>query len=178
MKFFAVIFLAMFSLSLPATANESRVNSETNQPALKIQRAEKIRESCLAGRRLICGRIIRVLPDGLVVESGYTDLLHPPLNNSWLISGNVTVRRPDNMIENIRPESACIGTVFLTDLPRARGVVARPKQYDYVALLGYPTGQHTYASVGTVKKTVRQFSGNLLKAVRLNAEAEKPDAVK
>jgi len=49
--------------------------------------------------------------------------------------------------------------------------------YDYVILLGYPAGQHTYTSVGDLKKTVRRFSADLQKAVKLNlAAAEAPAA--
>jgi hypothetical protein len=40
-------------------------------------------------------------------------------------------------------------------------------------LAGYPTGEFTYTSVGTIRKTVRRFSANLDKAVRTNlAEAK------
>jgi hypothetical protein len=125
----------------------------------------------LQGRRIICGKILKVLPGGLVVESGYADLQRPPLNKSWLIPGSVATRRPANLMESSEPESLCVGVVFLTDLPKARGAAAKPKPYDYVSLLAYPTGQFTYTSVGAVQKTVRRFSANLLKAVKMNSDA-------
>jgi len=144
---------------------------QTNPPPPAITRAEQIRAECLQGRRIICGKILKVLPGGLVVDSGYTNLLRPPFNKSWLISGTVTASRPASLVESHEPESVCVGVVFLTDVPKSRGAGARPKPYDYVSLLGYPAGQYTYTSVGTVQKTVRRFSANLLKATNLNFEA-------
>ena len=68
----------------------------------------------------------------------------------------------------------CVGTVFLTDLPRGK-----PKQYDYVLIAGYPTGEFIYQSVGTIQRTVRRFSANLDKAVKSNlATAEQQAATK
>jgi hypothetical protein len=180
MKFFAAIFLAALNLSaqtinLTAT-NSAASKTETNRPPA-IQRAEQIRAECLAGRRIICGKILKVLPDGLVVDSGYTDLLRAPLNSSWLIPGSVTASRPAGLIESREPGSACVGMVFLTNLPRSHGDDAKPRLYDYVVVLGYPEGQFTYNSVGTVQKTVRQFSANLIKAVNADFEAaENPGA--
>jgi len=141
----------------------------TNLPPASLERVEQIRAECLQGRRIICGKILKVLPGGLVVDSGYTDLLRPPLSQSWLIPGRVAANRPASLVENREPESACVCVVFLTDLPRLRG--AKPKPYDYVSLLAYPTGQFTYTSVGTVQKTVRRFSANLLQAVEWNLKA-------
>ena len=113
---------------------------------------------------MICGKILRVLPDGLVIESGYTNLLRPPLTDSWLVPGTVSTAPAQNLLESREPGSPCIGTVFLTDLPRLRG--RKPKQFDYVVLLAYPAGDHTYTSVGTLQKTVRRFSGTVAAAVK------------
>jgi len=66
--------------------------------------------------------------------------------------------------------------VYLTDFPKSRGAAAKPRQYDYVHLLAYPTGQYTYTSVGEIKKTVRAFSADILKAVSLKLAAEKDAA--
>jgi hypothetical protein len=182
MKIFAAIFLAALNLSaqtnnLTATNATAAAKVETNQPPPAIQRAEQIRAECLAGRRIICGKILKILPDGLVVDSGYTDLLRSPLNNLWLIPGSVTASRPVGMVESREPGSVCVGVVFLTYLPKPRGGDVVPKQYDYVVVLAYPDGQFTYTSVGTVQKTVRQFSSSLIKAVNLNIEAaENPGA--
>ena len=87
---------------------------------------------------MICGKILRVLPEGLVVESGYTDLLRPPLTDSWLVPGTVAATRTPNLVESREPGSVCVGTVFLTDLPKARG--KKPKPFDFVILLAYPAG--------------------------------------
>ena len=142
---------------------------QTNQPSSVIQLAENIRADCIKGRRSIYGRILRVLPEGIIVESGYTNLLREPLSQSWLVPGTVTASRASNLIENNEPDSLCAGQVLLTDLPKLRG--AKPQQYDYVILCGYPTGQATYTSVGDVQKTVRRFSASLDKAVKLNFAA-------
>jgi hypothetical protein len=180
MKFFIPIIFAAFNLFAQKnendllTTNAAAAKIETNPPPSAVQRAEQIRAECLQGRRLICGKILKVLPGGLVVDSGYPDLLRPPLNKSWLVPGSVSVARAANLVEGREPESVGVGVVFLTDVPKARGAAAKPKPYDYVILLGYPAGQYTYDSVGTVKKTVRRFSANLLKAVNVNLEtAEK-----
>lgn len=175
LKFVVIILFAAFSVFAqkddPAIINAAVAKAATNPPPSNVQRAEQIRMECLQGRRIVCGKILKVLPGGLVVDSGYTDLLRPPLNKSWLIPGKVTASRPSNLVEGREPESICVGVVFLTDIPKSRGAGAKPKPYDYVSVLGYPTGQYTYTSVGTVRKTVRRFSANLLKAVSLNSEA-------
>ena len=159
MRFLAAIVVAVCVLS--ARANEF---SATNAPALLYQHAQAMRAQCIAGRKMICGKIIHILPDGLVVESGYIDLLRTPLTGSWLAPGSATATRTLGLIENCEPGSPCVGTIYLTDLPRLRG--KKPQLYDYVILLAYPAGQYTYTSVGTVQKTVRHFTGDLAVSVR------------
>lgn len=174
-KSIALILLAAINLSAQNNLlTATNVAAAANPPPSAAQRAEQIRAECLQGRRVICGKILKVLPGGLVVDSGYTNLWRSPLDKSWLIPGTAAASRPAIEVESREPASVCVGVVFLTDLPRSRG--PKPKQYDYVSLLGYPTGQSTYTSVGTVQKTVRQFSANLLKAVKLNFEAEEKSA--
>jgi len=138
--------------------------TQTNKDLSFAQQAEKIRAACIEGRRSICGKILKVLPDGLVVDSGYTNLLREPLTGSWLAPGTVSAIRASNIIEGNEPNAICIGLVFLTDLPKSRG--AKPKLYDYVMIEGYPAGQYTYTSVGSVHRTVRKFSASLDAAVR------------
>jgi len=175
MKLLAVILLTAFSLSAQTNiltdTNAPASAVQTNQTPPVIQRAEQIRDACLANRRLVCGKIIKVLPGGIVVDSGYTDLLRPALSTTWLIPGTATANRPTNAVEQHEPGAVAIGLVFLTDYPKSRGAAAKPKLYDYVVLLGYPAGQYTYTSVGTVQKTVRHFSASLLSAVKINFEA-------
>ena len=130
---------------------------------------EKIREECIQGRRTICGRILKVLPDGLVVESGYTNLLRPPLDKSWLAPGTVQATRAPNLVEANEPGCVCVGLVFLTDIPKSRS--AKPKPYDYIVIQGYPAGQYTYTSVGTTQRTVRRFSALLQTAILVNRGA-------
>jgi hypothetical protein len=170
MKFSILILFSAFNLFAQSGATNTTVAAlDTNSPPSTSERTEKIRAACLQERRIICGKILKVLPNGLVVDSGYADLLRPPLNKSWLIPGSVTTSRPANLVESREPESVCVGVVFLTDFPKSRGASAKPKPYDYVSLLGYPAGLYTYTSVGTVQKTVRRFSANLLTAVNLNS---------
>jgi uncharacterized repeat protein (TIGR03806 family) len=149
----SIIFLLRL---LPADANEF---AATNAPASLYRNIEEVRDQCIEERRMVCGKILRVLPEGLVVESGYTDLLRPPLTDSWLVPDSVSATRPPNLVENNDPGSPAVGTIFLTDLPRLRGKKVKP--YDYVILLAYPAGTYTYTSVGTIRKAVRHFCGNL-----------------
>ena len=176
----AALFLAGLSLSAqpaaPAVPAPDGTNAVAGGPSPSVRRAEQIRADCLQGRRMICGKILRVLPEGLVVDSGYTGLAHPPLNQSWLIPGKVSASRPASLVEGREPESVCVGVIFLSNLPKARGHAPKPKPYDYVVLLGYPCGGHTYTSVGEVKKTVRRFSADLARAVELNLATGQPSA--
>lgn len=139
----------------PAPGNAASVQKKV--PGIELK--EQIRSRCVEGRRSICGKIVRILPDGVLVEAGYTNLLREPLTKSWLVPATVTASLAPNPIESREPGAICFGTVFLTDLPRGK-----PHLYDYVILCGYPTGEITYTSVG-IKKTARRFSANLEKAV-------------
>ncbi|MFZ0826163.1 MAG: hypothetical protein WAO02_01950 [Verrucomicrobiia bacterium] len=144
--------------------------SQTNLGPSIVQQAEQMRAVCINGRRSICGKVLKILPDGLVVESGYTNLLRKPLDRSWLVPGTVTASRDPNLVESNTPGSICAGLVALTNLPKSRR--ARPKLYDYVVIEGYPAGQYSYTSVGSLQRTVRRFSASLETAVRLNLQAD------
>ncbi|HZR18876.1 MAG TPA: hypothetical protein VFE51_16435 [Verrucomicrobiae bacterium] len=150
----------------------AETNTAGKTPEWEGQRLEtqqltgQLRAQCISGRRSICGKILRIFSNGILVESGYTNLARAPLTKSWLIPGTVTAARGENLVETREPGALCVGTVLLTDLPRGK-----PRQYDYVVIAGYPTGEFTYTSVGSVRKTVRRFSANLDKAVRTNLAA-------
>lgn len=146
------------------------VQNPTNPGPSIVQQAEQMRATCINGRRSICGKVLKILPDGLVVESGYTNLLRTPLDRSWLLPGTVTASRDPNLVEGNTPGSICAGLVVLTELPKSRR--AKPKIYDYVVIEGYPAGQYTYTSVGSLQRTVRRFSASLETAVKLNLQAE------
>jgi hypothetical protein len=133
------------------------------------QATEKIRADCVQGRRIICGRILMILPDGLVVDSGYTNLMRPPLSKSWLVPGTVQTSRPANLVEGNEPGCVCVGLVFLTDLPKSHPAT-KPRPYDYVVIQGYPAGRYTYTSVGTIQRTVRRFAAALPRAIRINRD--------
>ena len=154
------------------TAPAQIISITTNQEVSPNRDVEQVRNTCIQGRRSICGKILQVLPDGLVVESGYTNLLREPLTSSWLVPGTVIANRAANLLEGTSPGSMCVGTVFLTDLPKSKKL--KPKRFDYVIIQGYPAGQSTYASVGTVRKTVRRFSAQLSRAVAWNLQVEPP----
>lgn len=157
-----ILLLTIFSAA--AQTNTSPGNPASPANAVKAQeRSEKMRAACIDGRRSICGKILRIFPNGILVESGYTNLLREPLTRSWLVPGTVSVAHTEHLVETREPGALCIGTVFLTNLPRGK-----PKPYDYVIICGYPTGEFTYNSVGAVRKTVRRFSANLDKAVQAN----------
>jgi len=136
----------------------------TNQALSAALRFQKIRMDCIKARRIVCGKIMRVLPEGLVVESGYTNLMRAPLNKSWYIPGTVVATRAANLVEENEPDAICVGLVFLADLPKSRGKPKKPKLYDYVNLEAFPMGTYTYTSVGTVQHTVRRFTAKLSNA--------------
>jgi hypothetical protein len=142
--------------------------------AIAAVRAEEIRTDCINGRRLVCGKVLKIFPGGLVVDSGYTDLLRKPLTESWVVPGSVSASRDPAVLELNEPRSPCIGLVFLTDIPKRRKV----KIFDYVVIMGYPAGQYVYAPAPNVDKTIRKFSCGLDTAVRLKLQAEENKAVK
>ena len=127
MKFCLVILFAACVLTV--RANDF---SATNSPAAAFQSAERVRVEAIEGRRTICGKILRVLPEGLVVESGYTDLLRPPLTDSWLVPGTVAAARTPNLVEIREPGAVAIGTILLTDLPTGRGKRNTPKHLNII----------------------------------------------
>ncbi len=175
-----ILFLAGASAALAQTnfaaaTNLSQTTSKSTaatpyQSRLWAARGEQIRSICVENRRYICGRILKILSDGLVVDSGYTSLLKPPLNHSWLVPGTAVVARDANLVESKEADSVCVGLVFVTDIPKSRRI--KPKQYDYLVLHGYPAGQRTYTSVGAIQRTVRRYSAGLESAVRLNLQTE------
>lgn len=141
----------------------------TASPAFAVAvHAEQIRTDCIKGRRLICGKVLKIFPDGLVVDSGYTDLLRPPLTQSWVVPGTVSASRNPAVLELNEPGTPCIGLAFLTDIPKRQKV----KQFDYVVLMGYPAGQFVYTPAPNVKKRIRIFSAGLDTAVRLILTSE------
>jgi len=177
------IILLILLMSMPVAAQLSATNhtdEATNPPPKQLQTnqdqitatfqdSERVRAICIEGRRLVCGKILEVLPDGLVVDSGYTNLLRQPLTQSWLVPGTANASRAENLLEENKPGANCIGLVFLTDLPK--GKKFKPAQYDYVIIEGYPAGKYTYTSVGSVHRTVRQFSASLGAAIDWNLKA-------
>jgi hypothetical protein len=153
--------------SLSATQS---VLSPTNPNPSIAEHIQQIRASCIQNRRYICGKILQVLPEGLVIDSGYPNLLRAPLTRSWLVPGTVTASRATGLIEGQEPDSICVGLVFLTDVPKSRRL--KPKVYDYVIHEGYPTGEYTYTSVGNVQRTIRKFTAVVEKAVDLKLQTE------
>ena len=159
MKWILCCVLSLAAGSLAAQTNQ------TNALAL----SEQIRHECIQGRRHICGRVLEVTKAGLVVDSGYPQLLRPPFNRTWVTRGVVSLHRPAALLERDAPDAIAVGLVFVSDFPRRPAV----HQYDYVALNGYPAGTHTYAPAPGVTKTIRHFSGGLETAVRLDLPAAK-----
>ena len=158
--------LIVFTNRLESVSNAATATIQipSGQSLDLAQQVEEIRAACIQNRRRICGKILKVLPDGLVVDSGYTNLIRNHLDRSWLLPGTVVADRATNLIEEHQPDSVCIGLVFLTDFPRTPGT--KPRTYDYVNLEGFPAGQYTYTSVGDLQRTVRRFSSKLTKAVQ------------
>jgi hypothetical protein len=133
-------------------------------PAAAVRHEQEVRNACIEGRRLICGRILDLVPEGLIVESGYTNLLREPLTRSWLIPGTAQASRAENLIESQSPGAICVGRILLTDTPK--GKKAKPAKYDYVIVEAFPAGHYSYTSAGTVHRTLRRFSSSLVAAVQ------------
>jgi hypothetical protein len=169
MTMMRIILLCVCLAAFTGLAQNSPVTGVA--PAVSIEqssRSEQIRTACIAGRRRICGKVLQITPAGLVVDSGYTNLLNPPLNHSWVTRGTAVVARPSDLLEATAPDSVAVGLVFVTDFPRR----PKPHRYDYVALIGYPAGNYDYVPVAGVKKTIRRFTGGLERAVTLTLQAE------
>lgn len=137
----------------------------TNENMAVMEHVEALRAVCIKNRRIICGKVLKVLPDGIVVDSGYTNLMRAPLNRSWLIPGTAQAERATSFVEGSEPDSICFGQVFLMDLPKAPPN-ARLKIFDFVVLEGFPMGKYTYVSAANVQHTVRKFSTKVANAVR------------
>ena len=169
-KLFSTLFPAVIFIGF-AVSVAAQATSSTNPPVVNAlaDNNEKIRAECVAGRRIICGKILKILPNGLVVDSGYTNLMRAPLSKSWLVPGTVKTKRPPNLMETKEPGGVCVGLVFLTALPRSRSA-GKPKLYDYVVAQAYPAGSCTYTSVGTIQRTVPEFAVGLSVAVRMNRD--------
>ncbi|HZV36385.1 MAG TPA: hypothetical protein VFB72_17545 [Verrucomicrobiae bacterium] len=162
-------FLPLLFIGLSASAEPNQSPSTTNRTeqenpelvwALKV---EQLRTNCIQNRRRICGKILMILPEGVVVDSGYINLARTQINNSWLIPGTVPAERAKNIIEEKHPGAFCVGLVFVTDLPKSPH--AKPRLYDYINLEAFPAGQFSYTSVGDIHRNVRKFSAKLTKAV-------------
>jgi hypothetical protein len=160
------VVIVFFAASLFAQTNPPPTpTSSTNENLAVLQHVEVLRARCIDNRRIICGKILKILPDGIVVDSGYTNLIRAPLNQSWLIPGTASAERATNVVEMSTPDAICVGQVFLTDLPKPpRGM--KPRVFDYVILEGFPMGKYTYTSVANVEHTVREFSTKVTTAIR------------
>ena len=148
------------------TGSDNSISISNPAPDIRAlaQQAEQMRAVCVNGRRRICGQVLQVTPGGLVVDSGYTDLLRPELSQSWVAPGTVTTSRPANLVEENAPGSPCIGLVFLADTPKRPAV----KIYDYVIIEAYPAGEYIYQPAPGVTKNIRRFSARLEGAVQWN----------
>ncbi len=148
------------------TVSENSISISNPAPDVRVlaQKAEQLRAVCINGRRHICGQVLQVTPGGLVVDSGYTDLLRAELSQSWVAPGTVATSRSANLVEENTPGSPCIGLIFLADIPKRPAV----KLYDYVIIEAYPAGEYIYQPVASVTKNIRRFSARLEGAVQWN----------
>ena len=165
-RFILAASLAATICSAAADTNIAQAVTGTGANAAPA-RGEQIRAECIQNRRTVCGRVMQLTPDGLVVDSGYTSLLRPPLDHSWLTRANVNPPKTPNLVEGSAPDAVAVGMVVLTDFPK------RPKvsQYDYVCLHAYPAGYVTNKPMPGIEKKLRRFAGGLETAVRLNLQA-------
>jgi hypothetical protein len=158
------VALTKFAEARPAAQSQTPQNLAGDRAARQPD-LEQLREECVQNRRMICGKVLKILPDGIVVDSGYVDLMRDPLDKSWLIPGIVVAERDSTLLESHQPDAVCVGQVFLTDLPKpppGRKLLV----FDYVVIEAFPAGQSTYTSVGDLSRTVRKYSTKLATAVR------------
>src|ERR1051325_2835718 len=52
----------------PDTSTTSQTSQTNDTMAVRAQRAAEIRLACINGRRCICGKVIKIVPEGLIVE--------------------------------------------------------------------------------------------------------------
>ena len=161
-----------FTKPIVSSSQTGTVQGQITQSLATARRIEEIRGICIQNRRQICGKILKILPEGLIVDSGYGDLMRNQLNRSWLLPSTVVATRVPNAMEGNRPDCLCIGLVFVTDLPKTPRL--KPKAYDYVNIEAYPMGQYTYTSVGEVRHTVRKYSAKLAQSVQWMFESSAP----
>jgi hypothetical protein len=168
-----LLVLTVFS-SLAETKSELPTNGSVSSrapqdfAATKAQRVEQVRTACIEGRRYVAGKVVQVVPEGLVVDSGYSRLLSAPFNKSWVVTGTASVSRDANAVEEKKPDSVCVGLVLLSNIPKRPGV----KAFDYVVIHGYPAGEYSYKPVPGVEKVIRRFSASLDRAVDANMAVE------
>ena len=161
------LLLTLVAATAPAgQVGAAATNQPAGQPLNPTVYSEKIRQECIAGRRIVCGRIVKILPEGLVVDSGYPSLRREALRGKWLIRGTVAAQRDPGLVEGREPDAMCAGYVLLSDFPKSRRM--RPKLYDYVVIEGFPAGEFTYTPVGKLHRTVRRFSAVLEEAVKMD----------
>ncbi len=91
--------------------------AEQAKALARAQLAEKLRAECIEARRYVAGRVIEITAKGLIVESGYSALLQPPFNQSWVVRGNATVAKDLDTPEEKHPDAVCRGLVLLTSIP-------------------------------------------------------------
>jgi hypothetical protein len=153
----------------PVPSTNSPGSAQDQSEAVKAaQKREQVRMRCIEGRRYIAGKVLQILPEGLVVDSGYSKLLSPPLNLSWVVTGTASVSRDPSAVEENKPDAVCIGPVLLSNIPKRPSV----KPYDYVVIHAYPACDFVYSPVPGIQKTVRRFSASLDRAVQANLDRE------
>jgi len=160
-----LLLLILFTVS--AAMAQTNVTAVAGPTPSREQRAADLRPALINGRHCVCGKVIKIVPEGLVVDSGYAALMAPPFNQSWVFPGGALVSRDPKLLERSEPASPCVGTVLLTDFPKRPAV----KLYDYVVIQGYPAGEYRYVPVPGVEKSIRRFSGGLDSAVKFNLES-------
>jgi hypothetical protein len=111
-KIVVLLILAGFSAA-GETNQASRTNMavsaatggvQSQAEAVRLaEKTEQVRAECIEGRRYIAGRVLQILPEGLIVDSGYGRLMSPPLNRSWVVRGTASVSRDPSAVEEKKP---------------------------------------------------------------------------
>ena len=128
---------------------------------LKARQLEGLKAIFASKSRTVSGKIIQKIPEGLLVESGQSEIDqvgHTDVEFDRM--GNMSTSTTATLQEGDTARSLCLGLVLLEDHPRYDQLV----DDNVVVILAYPDGQFSYKSVGGGQKTVRKFTADFNRA--------------
>ncbi len=130
-----------------------------------IARVDAVRKSVEANRRLVHGKVIQKIKEGLLISSGAKEVSDAANDSGYQVhkNGSVTSWSGGTLVEGDKPGALAIGYILLQDYPAQASVVDDHE----LTINAYPVGQFVYDSVGGAKKTIRRFTASLPIATEL-----------